>query len=304
MRSENETLGLGMVIGVTLGAAALLLALFFNMMAPGFGAVAAPPTSTAHVPSPAPPTAILPPTVTATFTPIPAASVTPNLAEGLDLETTPTADPMGSAINEGELSFSGPLSISQQVALYRASLNYVQTSVADSLRISKEINGVGYGDPTNICGPLAIAILRDAGIIDINTIPHDFWLLDPRQVTDQQLIEAAFPQDRWTHSVVPTSLKEVDWIATPLQPGDFLFIWHGSWGNFDHMLVVNHVDSAGRTYAVTNYGTPDGYMIAETMLYDPNDARAGMFHTWTKVRDAPLGSTGFGGYELWRLRNQ
>jgi hypothetical protein len=45
-------------------------------------------------------------------------------------------------------------------------------------------------------------------------------------------------------------------------------------------------------------------MIAETVLYDPNDPTQGIFHTWTQQRDAILGSTGFGGYELWRLRTQ
>ena len=85
-------------------------------------------------------------------------------------------------------------------------------------------------------------------------------------------------------------------------PGDFLFIWHGSWGNFDHMLVVNRVDSQQRAYAVTNYGTEQGYVIAETLLYDPNDPTAGIFHIWTRERDAILGSTGFGGFDLWRRR--
>jgi hypothetical protein len=62
------------------------------------------------------------------------------------------------------------------------------------------------------------------------------------------------------------------------------------------------VDAQGRTYAVTNYGTPEGYMIAEVMLYDPLDPMAGIFHTWTKQRDQVLGSTGFGGFEIWRPR--
>ncbi len=104
--------------------------------------------------------------------------------------------------------------------------------------------------------------------------------------------------------MVLTPLNKVDWEATPLETGDFVFIWHGSGGNFDHMLVVSRVDSQGRAYAVTNFGTSEGYIIAETMLYDPHDPTAGIFHTWTRERDAILGSTGFGGYEVWRLRGQ
>ena len=99
------------------------------------------------------------------------------------------------------------------------------------------------------------------------------------------------------------ALNKIDWRATPLLPGDFLFIWHGSWGNFDHMLVVNRVDSNQRAYAVTNYGAADGYLISEALLYDPADPTLGLFHQWTRQRDQILGSTGFGGYELWRRRS-
>jgi hypothetical protein len=45
-------------------------------------------------------------------------------------------------------------------------------------------------------------------------------------------------------------------------------------------------------------------MIAETMLYDPLDPTGGIFHAWTKDRDQILGSTGFGGFEIWRARPQ
>jgi hypothetical protein len=30
----------------------------------------------------------------------------------------------------------------------------------------------------------------------------------------------------------------------------------------------------------------------------------GLFHIWTQERDQILGSTGFGGYELWRRRGR
>ena len=162
---------------------------------------------------------------------------------------------------------------------------------------------MGYGDPSNICGPLAIAILRDAGIISSDIAPHAFWLLNPLAATDAQLLERTFPREKYAHAIIPTALNKIDWRATPLLPGDFLFIWHGSWGNFDHMLVVNRVDSNQRAYAVTNYGAADGYLISEALLYDPADPTLGLFHQWTRQRDQILGSTGFGGYELWRRRS-
>ena len=68
------------------------------------------------------------------------------------------------------------------------------------------------------------------------------------------------------------------------------------------MLVVNRVDSHMRAYAVTNINTSDGFIMNEVMLYDPADPAAGIFHTWTETQLAILGSTGFGGFEVWRLR--
>ena len=58
----------------------------------------------------------------------------------------------------------------------------------------------------------------------------------------------------------------------------------------------------GRVYAVTNHLTSNGFIISEVLLYDPNDPNAGMFPAWTARPNAETGSTGFAGYELWRLR--
>jgi hypothetical protein len=238
----------------------------------------------------------------ASFTPIPTLDRASNILAGAGLETTPTVDAIVATIAADGLEYSGPLSHAQQVALFRASVDFARTTVTESVEESKTINGAGYSDPSNVCGPLAIAILRAADLIPPDTAPHDFWLLDPRTPTDKRKLAQVFPTDRYDHLSVSTPINDVDWSAAPLEPGDFVFIWHGTGGNFDHMLVVNRVDRRERAYAVTNFGTPAGYIIAETMLYDPNDPSAGIFHEWTKQKDAILGSTGFGGYEIWRVR--
>jgi hypothetical protein len=302
MRSGSSSLGLGMIVGLSAGAGVLLLAFFAVTVSPGLF-IAASPTATSALITPTLLTTG-PPTATATYTPIPYALAPANLPAGYDSVASSTPNPVGERILAGDIVFIGPLPAPVQAELYRASLNYSQTTATDSKRVAKEINGVGYGDPSNICGPLAVAILRDAGVISSDIVPHDYWLLDPAKVIDQRLLAAAFPPEQFTHEAFSTPLNKVDWNAAPLLPGDFLFIWHGSWGNFDHMLTVSRVDSQGRTYAVTNFGTPAGYMIAETMLYDPLDPMDGIFRTWTKERDQILGSTGFGGYEVWRARPQ
>ena len=240
-------------------------------------------------------------TPTLTFTPTPTLIVVQSDTPNDNLPPTSTPDAVQSTINNGGLIFTGSLSNDQQIALYKASLNYVQPTILDSIHKAKEINGVGYGDPSNICGPLAIAIMQDAGLLNnTDLVPHDFWLLNPLVYEDEKLLERAFPSNRFIHTRYLTPLNRMDWRTSPLQPGDFLFIWHGSGGNFDHMLVVTRVDSSLHAYTVTNYGTPEGFVIAETLLYDPADPNVGIFHIWTQERDAILGSTGFGGFELWR----
>ncbi len=301
MFSAAKTIALGLVIGMS-ATALLAMAMFFSTTAIDRASISPSPALMIDPPSMTPTRVQLSPTpsMSPTFTAIPTLTLQPSPTTQSAASPTEAPDPIQPLIDSGGLIFSGPLSNAEQIALYRASLNYVQSTPEDSRRMAKQINGVGYGDPTNICGPLAIAILRDAGLLPPDIGPHDFWLLNPSASADQKLLAQTFPADRYAYSRTLTPLNKIDWQSAPLLPGDFLFIWHGSWGNFDHMLVVSRVDSNLRTYAVTNYGTPQGYVIAETLLYDPNDPTAGIFHTWTKERDAILGSTGFGGFELWR----
>ena len=299
MRAYVRYLGFGLGIGVAATAVVFGLILAFGgpSILTGDSAQAAPAG-----PSSLEQTLGAMPASTASATPVPLPTATVVVLPSTTPFPTQTPDALLAAINTGKLVFSGPLSNDLQVRLYAASLGYAQTTVKDSIRVSKLINGVGYGDPSNICGPLAIAILRDSGVIPADTDPHAFWLLDPNTAQDQSKLEQVFPHSLYSHILISTPLNKVDWKAHPLEPGDFLFIWHGSGGNFDHMLAVSRVDKNDRAYAVTNFGTPDGYIIAETLLYDPNDPTEGIFRTWTQQRDAILGSTGFGGYELWRLR--
>lgn len=303
MAQGTKYIALGVLIGISGTALLAAGALFLASSTPA----EVPATDTAILTLAYSAASITPssssaPTFTPTFTPVPTLDTLQSHPTAAVLLPTDTPDPILATINSGGLIFTGPLSNAEQVALYRSSLNYARTSAADSRRLAKQINGVGYGDPTNICGPLAIAILQGAGLLTKDITPHDFWLLNPLAPTDKRILGKAFPPDIYAYSKIQIPLNKMDWQTSPLAPGDFLFIWHGSGGNFDHMLVVSRVDSSLRAYAVTNFGTSSGYVIAEALLYDPGDPHSGLFFTWTKEREAILGSTGFGGYELWRRR--
>ncbi len=220
-------------------------------------------------------------TATATFT------ATPGPGEALRLN--------------GGLVVSGPRSPDEQVRLYDVSLQFIAPSFSEARKLGEKINGKGYGSPTLICGPLSIAILRDAGLIPSAVKPYDFWLLNPDDATGREKLSRVFPKNQYTDTRIRARIDQFDWKSQPLQPGDFVYIYAGNGGNFEHMLVVNRVDSAGRAYSVTNYNTPEGFVIKEVMLYDPTDSNAGVFHEWTARQFALLGSTGFGGFEIWRL---
>jgi hypothetical protein len=87
-----------------------------------------------------------------------------------------------------------------------------------------------------------------------------------------------------------------------LYAGDFLYLFAGDSGSFEHMLVVSRVDESGRAFAVTNLNTTEGVVIREVMLYDPNEPGKGQFYEWTNRANDALGRTGYGGYWLWRLK--
>jgi hypothetical protein len=206
-------------------------------------------------------------------------------------------------LESGYLVQTGPLSLRGLFRLYDASIKYIRQTSDSSRILGEEINGKGYGSPSDICGPLSIAILQDAGLVDSSLDPHRFWLLNPDVWDDRRLLDNAFTPERFENIHYKVKLNKVDWDETPLQPGDFVYIYAGTGGNFEHMLVVNRVDANGRAYAVTNHKTENGFIISEVLLYNPSNSYVGMFPVWTARPNAETGSTGFAGFEIWRMKS-
>jgi hypothetical protein len=313
MRTEIKYLSIGLFIG--LGATALLLT---GMLVPPTLAASLPtdmPTLTSTPTSfltqhPQPIQATHPSTFTYTPTPTlirptPSTTLTnkPTVTPTVPSPTPTLSGTMMNLLERGYLSQAGPLSLEQQFDVYSSSLKYVHSNTEESRLIGEQINGIGYGSPSNICGPLSIAILQDVGLIDSNLDPHTYWLLNADVWDDRRLLAKAFPPDQYENTRVKIKLNKVDWNETPLYPGDFLYIYAGYGGNFEHMLVVDRVDADGSAYAVTNHKTPNGFIISEVLLYNPADSNVGMFPVWTARANAETGSTGFAGFEVWRLRS-
>jgi len=241
---------------------------------------------------------------TNTFTPV--ATITADSTLEFTATSLPlipaTLTPAEMMIANGEIAISGPLTRERQIKLYEASLFFIAPTYEESKKMSVLINNARFSDPNTTCGPLSIAILQKAGIVSADLVPHDFFLINPDLGKDRITIKNVFSPEQYTDTRYKVRIDQVDWNANPLVPGDFVYIYSGTGGNFEHMLVVNRVDSQGRAYSVTNYDTEQGFVIDEALLYDPADSNAGLFSRWTEKQFQTLGSTGYAGFEVWRLK--
>ncbi len=232
-------------------------------------------------------------TSTPTFTPtLPPVVSTPTL------QPRPTATSVSPEPPEDDI-----LTRAQKERLYQASLAYLSPTQEDALAVVAKLNYVQYAHPSNMCGPLAIAELRDAGLLSRYTDLHDFWQLRPDR--QSEIIARTFPADRFEHFRFTQSIRDFDFKTFPLKAGDFLYIYAGDQGTFEHMLTVTRVDEQGRAYTVTNLNTqpdPYYYVIKEVMLYDPGQPGVGQFYEWTdETTNNWIGLTGFGGFDVWRF---
>jgi len=302
MRSEDlKYLGYGLGIG------ALFASLFFGVIffRPQFNAFGGNSLfGVKSTPSPAPALNTQPaPTATAANTSTPTPTFTPTQIPSPTVTPTATATLTQTEMlmANGEIVIMGPLTAAQQIRLYEASLTFLAPTYELSKQMSVAINNARFSDPSTTCGPLSIAILQKAGLLSADLVPHDFFLINPDLGVDRGVIRSVFPPEKYSDTRFKVRIDQADWKANPLLPGDFVYIYSGTGGNFEHMLVVNRVDSQGRAYSVNNYNTEQGFVINEAMLYDPSDPNAGLFSKWTEKQFAKLGSTGYAGFEVWRL---
>lgn len=178
--------------------------------------------------------------------------------------------------------------------LSTAAQAYIATTEPDAIAVARRLNYLANdGHPSNMSGPLALAILRDAGIVSDTVKLHNFWLLDPQQ--NENLLEATFPRAQFLWFQTATPIHQFDFSTFPLQAGDLLYLAAGDSGTFDQFLVVTRLDAEGRAFTITNRNTPQGYVVDEMAVTD-------LFAIWTDHQNGELGLTGFGGFWLWRQR--
>lgn len=196
--------------------------------------------------------------------------------------------------------------------IYKASLDYIAETPEISDKIAQKIGFAGgkVESASNTCGPLSLAILKDAGLLPGTTDIHDIWLLCARDRPDCNGIEVLqkeyFPVEEYDYFLIKESVRTYDFITNPLQAGDWLYLFVTNNG-FDHMLTVTRIDENGAAYTVTNVDRGNGFIISEELLYDPSKPGTGLFYELTDhARTDPkinLGITGDGGFLLVRRKN-
>lgn len=234
------------------------------------------------------------PTGSPTFIPTPS---TPSAVPTQD-SPTPEATPTEEVALPQDV-----LTTAQKERLNRAAAKYIAHTEAAGIEIS---NHLGYlpkfAHPSTVCGPLSIAILRDAGLSSKYIDIHDFWLLDPREAGDMAVLERTFPRDEFQWFTTKESTRTFDFSSFPLKPGDFVYLYAGDSGTFEHMLTVSRVDEQGRAFSVSNHHIQEGYLIEELMLYDPSQPGVGKIYDWTDRKNWKYGLTGYAGFSIWRFQ--
>lgn len=222
--------------------------------------------------------------------------VSPALGAGQD----PPVDQFATWWPACEPMKSPPLPEALRQRVDAAARAYLAPDQATAEEVARRLAFAPQPHPSNMCGPLAVAILRDAGLVEPTKPLAAYWLLDPR--LHAHLLYHLFPPEKFCYRHFRLPPSQVDFRSFPLHVGDFLYLYAGRWGTFEHVLVVTRVDAAGRAYAVTNLNLrPEGYyVVREVLLYDPALPGVGVFAQWADPAYAAIGLTGFGGFDLWR----
>jgi len=196
------------------------------------------------------------------------------------------------------------LSAAQRQRLIEASHIFIAPEIEAAREMALKVDFIEgpYEDASTMCGPLSVAILQAAGLLGAWVVPHDFWLVDPDY--SLQPLQDTFPESLYTWQWFETPTKDFDFFKAPLQAGDLMYLHAAPGDTFEHVLVVNRVDDAGRAYSVTNFFVTTGTVIEERMLYDPRQPGVGQFADWgNRQLKNRFGNTGKGGFRIWRVKD-
>lgn len=224
-----------------------------------------------------------------------------NLAPSLIPISKSTPSPKGLK-NESYEAVSSP-----KKAMYIASEKYIAQNPDQVSEIAEKYFKIKYADGSNICGPLAAAIMQDGGFLDPSLNVHEFWLLndiESGEIARLAQLKEFFPEDKYIW------LRSADSIAyfdhKDIAVGDLFYLK----GGIPHWVAITKIDEQGRAYATTNIqqGYIDNnpkdetWIIAQDVLmHDPNNPESGQFMKWANGL-GNLHKVGFKGFLQIRLK--
>jgi beta-lactamase class A len=202
-----------------------------------------------------------------------------------------------------QISTQPPAGLAWQDQLAQAANAYLADTAEKADAVARQLHYLdGKTESASLmCGPLAAAILRDAGLLPGDFGPvqdlHTYWLAKP-DVDGRPW--TLFPDQDYELFHFTTPIKQFDFLSWPLRPGDFVYTYSRRVG-FEHMFIVTEVDEQGRAYTVTNqYQLDKTYRIQRLLLYDPADPAAGAIQN--QFSNPKLGRTGLIGFDVLRRR--
>lgn|GEM_PF-2462010 len=202
--------------------------------------------------------------------------------------------------------------------LAESAKSFIARSPEDAFKVCNVLREKG-GYPSNIDGPLSIAILLDwrlepNGRISVGQkarltgiTPSDMFQANPDgSYENQKLFRLTFPPQDFDTFRVMESMEVLDFNDLPeigeLFPGDCLCL---KGDTHNKLITISRMDEAGCLFSTTNIqlSKPDGYIIDEVMLWDPS-IKSGYFRTWAAEggnNEARLGNAGF---YFWRRKSK
>jgi hypothetical protein len=184
-----------------------------------------------------------------------------------EIVPTPSIIPRPTAV------FAGPLTAKEKRKLSAAAESYLASTPDELNRVLERLEEESI---SHIDGPLAAAILKDAGIISSATKLHRFWLLDP--VSEPGQMEFYFPHTSFEWINIKKSGSGWDYSVTPLYAGDLIFLKPASKEGVGRFLLVNRTDENGVVYSVSPSAEQSGKgtRIEEVLLFDPSQPVRGL----------------------------
>ncbi len=176
---------------------------------------------------------------------------------------------------------------------------YIALTHEEAFRVAREVDWLEepWESPSNMCGPLVGAIMKDAGLLEEDFNLYSLWLPDP-DVNGRPW--KLFPEDEYTlFRFKDSSISNFDFTEFPLCPGDIIYTYGGS---YEHVMIVTEVDDFGRAYSVNNMPIDKGkdskdeepiYIVDKLLLFDPNDIEIGVIKNELTTGRFRTGNKGF-----------